>query len=86
MVGLPLELTGDESDWTREVRSVAEELGRRLQVPVHLVDERLTSVRAERTIRKELGLPRGKREERGRVDAAAAILILQGWLDREGSR
>jgi putative holliday junction resolvase len=78
--GLPLELSGDESDWTREVRSVAAALGSRLQVPVHFVDERMTSVLAEHRVRTS-GLPRGKREERGRVDAEAAVVILQRWLD-----
>lgn len=82
--GLPLELDGSESEWTREVRSVAEALGRRLGVPVGFVDERLTSVRAERAVRSS-GLPRGRREEKGRVDAAAATLILQTWLDRRSS-
>ena len=82
--GLPLELTGDESDWTREVRGVGEALGARLGVPVHFVDERLTSVRAERTVRS-LGLPKGKREEKERVDQAAAVLILQAWLDQRQS-
>lgn len=79
--GLPLELDGEESEWTREVRSVAHALGERLEVPVHFVDERMSSVRAERAIRSS-GLPRGRREEKERVDAAAAALILQAWLDR----
>ena len=82
--GLPLELTGEESEWTREVRSVGEDLGGRLGVPVHFVDERLTSVRAERAVRS-LGLPKGKREEKERVDQAAAVLILQTWLDQRRS-
>ncbi len=78
--GLPLTLDGGESDWTRTVRKVAEALGNRTGLPVHFIDERLTSVRAERTVRS-LGLPRKKREQKERVDAAAAVLILQGWLD-----
>ena len=49
---------------------------------MHYVDERLTSVRAERAIRS-LGLPKKKREEKERVDAAAAVLILQTWLDQQ---
>lgn len=82
--GLPLELSGEESEWTRQVRSVGEDLGGRLAVPVHFVDERLTSVRAERAVRS-LGLPKGKREEKERVDQAAAVLILQTWLDQRRS-
>jgi putative holliday junction resolvase len=80
--GLPLELDGSESAWCAEIRRIGAVLADRLGVPVHYVDERMTSVRAERAIRS-IGLPRGKREEKARVDAAAAALILQGWLDRE---
>jgi putative Holliday junction resolvase len=59
---------------------VGEALGERLQLPVHFVDERMTSVRVERLVRSS-GLPRGRREEKERVDAGAAVLILQHWLD-----
>jgi putative holliday junction resolvase len=79
--GLPLELSGEEGEWAREVRDVGEALGARLGVPVHFVDERLTSVRAERLVRSS-GLPRARREEKDRVDAGAAVLLLQHWLDR----
>ncbi len=80
VMGLPLASSGEETAWTAEVRSVAEELGRRLEVPVHYVDERFTSARAEKAL-GELQLTRSKRREKGRVDAAAAVLILQAWLD-----
>jgi putative Holliday junction resolvase len=80
IVGLPLELSGEESEWTREVRDVALKLGVRLGIPVHLVDERMTSVRAERAIRS-IGLRRSEREEKARIDSAAAAIILQSWLD-----
>lgn len=82
VVGLPLTLDGEESGWTREVRAFAEALAQRSGLPVHFVDERLTSVRAERTVRTGMGLRRREREQKGRVDQAAAVLILQAWLDR----
>ena len=81
VVGLPLTLEGDESDWTREARAFGDRLADRTGLPVHFVDERMTSVRAERAVRS-LGLRRADREDRSRVDAAAAILILQAFLDR----
>jgi len=84
VLGLPLSLSGEESEWTAEVRRVGEKLGERLGVPVHYVDERMTSVRAERVVRRRLGLSRGERERKERVDAAAAVLILQSWLDGAG--
>jgi len=81
VVGLPLTLDGSESEWTRTVRAFGEALARRTGLPLHFVDERFTSVQAERAVRG-IGLPKGKREEKHRIDAAAAVLILQGWLDR----
>lgn len=85
VVGLPLNLAGEETDWTREVRSVGRALAQRTGLPVDFVDERMTSVRAERQIRGS-GLPRGERERKDRIDAAAATLILQAWLDRRRAR
>ena len=82
VVGLPLALSGDDTDWTRTVRDVAGKLEERAGLPVQLVDERFTSARAERAVRT-LGLPKSKREEKDRVDAAAAVLILQSWLDTQ---
>ncbi len=84
VVGLPLTLEGDDSDWTREVRAFAASLAERTGLPVALQDERMTSVRAERAVRS-LGLSKGKREEKERIDAAAAVLILQAYLDARSS-
>ena len=80
VVGLPLDLRGRETPWCAEVRGMGDDLARRLAVPVAYVDERLTSVRAERAVRG-IGLRKSQREQKGRVDAAAAALILQAWLD-----
>lgn len=79
VIGLPLDLAGDEGDWAGEVREFGHQLHRRTGLPIHWIDERMTSVRAERLVRSS-GLPRGRREEKERVDAAAAALILQNWL------
>ena len=80
VVGLPLDLEGNENAWCAEVRAAGDELARRLDVPVSYVDERMTSVRAQRAVRS-IGLPRAKRKEKARIDAAAAALVLQSWLD-----
>lgn len=80
VVGLPLTPAGDESDWTAEVRAFGERLAERAGVPVSYIDERMTSARAERAVRAS-GLRRSEREQKGRVDAAAATLILQSHLD-----
>lgn len=81
VVGLPLTPLGDESDWTREARAFGERLGERSGLPVVFMDERFTTVSAQRAVRS-LGLPRRERERKDRVDAAAAVLILQSFLDR----
>lgn len=80
VVGLPVGLDGEENAWCAEVRTMGLKLGDRLEVPVAFVDERMTSVRAERAVRST-GLSKTAREEKGRIDAAAAQLILQAWLD-----
>ncbi|HEX5724802.1 MAG TPA: Holliday junction resolvase RuvX [Longimicrobiaceae bacterium] len=85
VVGLPLDLEGNEGDWAAEVRRFGDELARRTGLPVHWVDERMSSVRAERAVRAS-GLRRTQREEKERVDAAAAALILDGWLTLRRAR
>jgi putative Holliday junction resolvase len=80
VVGLPLTLAGTDSDWTREVRAFGDTLSRRSGLPVTFVDERMTSVAAERAVRG-IGLPKHERERKERIDAAAAVLILQAHLD-----
>ena len=60
----------------------AEELRKRFRLPVHLWDERLTSAEANRLLREtDLSI-----EKRGKaVDRMAAVLILQGWMERRGN-
>jgi putative Holliday junction resolvase len=81
VIGLPLSLAGEETDWTAEVRAFGAKLAERAAVPIFYLDERMTSVIAERTVRS-LGLKRREREQRDRVDATAALLILQAHLNR----
>lgn len=81
VLGLPLNLAGDETDWTREVRAFGDAIERRSGLPIAYADERMTSVAAERAVRS-LGLKRSERERKERIDAAAAVLILQSWLNR----
>lgn len=85
VVGLPLMLSGEDSDWTRTVRDFAQTLQERSGVPVALLDERLTSVQAERAVR-ELGLRKHQREQKERIDSAAAMILLQLYLDQKKSQ
>ncbi len=80
VMGLPLSPAGNETEWCAEIRRVGALLEDRTGLGVHYVDERMTSVQAERAVRS-LGLPKRERERKERIDAAAAVLILQRWLD-----
>lgn len=80
VVGLPTSLSGGEGPSAREARRFADALARRVApLRVRLVDERLSTVTAERELR---GRRRGK-AKREVVDQAAATVILQGALDAE---
>jgi len=78
VVGHPLDLEGTEGESAFAARELAELLALRTGLPVELVDERLTTVRAHRAIRDQQGSTRGRRED---VDALAASILLQGFLD-----
>jgi putative Holliday junction resolvase len=82
VVGLPLRMSGAEGTQSEKMQVFAEELRKRFRLPVHLWDERLTSAEANRLLR-ETDLSIEKRAKA--VDRMAAILILQGWMERRGS-
>lgn len=74
VVGLPLGLSGADTDQTREARAFAERLRGALDVPVSLYDERFTTTIAQRaggTTASE--------------DSRAAAVLLEDWLARHGS-
>ncbi|MBY0437877.1 MAG: Holliday junction resolvase RuvX [Burkholderiales bacterium] len=78
VVGVPLSLDGREHQMTRSARAFGRALSRRHSLPVDEVDERLTSVDAEATLR-EAGVDLSRRA--GLVDAQAAFIILRAFLD-----
>jgi putative Holliday junction resolvase len=80
VVGWPLDLEGEEGPRAREVRAFAEALAQRTGLPVRLWDERLTTVRAQRTLR-ESGARPSERRRKSRADEIAACWILQAYLD-----
>jgi putative Holliday junction resolvase len=79
VVGLPLTLEGVEGDSAAAARALAVQLAGRTDLPVELVDERMTTARVLRDIREQGGSTRGRRED---VDAFAAARLLQGFLDQ----
>lgn len=78
IVGLPLNMDGTEGASARLARAYAAKLARELAIPVELFDERLSTFEAEARLRAR-GL--SAREQRSMIDAEAAAVILQGWLD-----
>jgi putative Holliday junction resolvase len=87
VVGLPRSLSGREGPAAATVRSYAGRLAAALApLPVRLVDERLSTVSAERTLRDRGMVGRRGRGRRAVVDQQAAVVILQTALDAESAR
>ena len=85
VVGLPLGLSGRDTPSTTDARTLAAAL-EAAGVEVHLADERLTSVQADRTLAPARRRTKsGSQQQRaaGTRDAVAAALLLQGWLDAQ---
>ena len=82
VMGLPLRLSGDVGTQAAKVEAFAEELRKKFKLPVHLFDERLTSVEANRVLRESEMSIRRRAEV---VDQLAAVLILQGFLEARRS-
>jgi putative Holliday junction resolvase len=79
VIGLPVTLAGREGDSARIAREYGASLARRVTpVPVEFVDERLTTVSAQRKLSQ--GGVRG-RAGRAVIDQAAAVELLQHWLE-----
>jgi putative Holliday junction resolvase len=85
VVGLPTGLSGREGPQAARVRAFAAELAEALgpERPVVFWDERLSSAIAERSLEAAGDRRRARREK---VDAVAATVILQGWLDAQRHR
>lgn len=79
VVGVPYNADGSPHDLTHEALAFASALGARTGLPVHRVDERLSSAEASATLREQRAAGR-RRTRKGDVDAAAACVILNSWL------
>jgi putative Holliday junction resolvase len=80
IVGLPLSLSGGDTPSTGDARAFAAELASRIAVPIRLVDERLSTVSAQRELHRS---GRSTRTSRAVIDQVAAVIILQNALDSE---
>jgi putative Holliday junction resolvase len=82
VVGLPASMSGREGPQAADVRAYAEELAAALALPITYWDERLTSTMAHRSL-VDSGARRSKRREQ--IDAVAAAIMLQNYLDAEAN-
>lgn len=82
VIGMPLSLSGAAGRAAQAARREADALASVISVPVTTVDERLSTVTAERSLR-EAGVTGPKRRQV--VDKVAAAVFLQAWLDRRNS-
>lgn len=80
VVGLPLNMDDTENDMTRAAKKFGNRLRARYNLPVHMVDERLTSVAAKNVL-IEAGVP--QKQHKSKLDRLAAQTILQAFLDEQ---
>ncbi len=83
VVGDPINMDGSDSELSARARKFARRLHGRFNLPVAMVDERLSSFEA-----KQLSRERGHRGDYRRhpVDSDAAELVLRSWLDNPGEK
>lgn len=82
VVGLPLSLSGGDTASTTDARELAAAIAGWVDIPVRLVDERLSTVSAQRALRAAGRRSKGSRPV---IDQVAAVIILQNALDFERS-
>lgn len=80
VIGLPLALSGGDSASTQDARDFALRMAEAGDIPVRMVDERLSTVSATRALRAS---GRNSRKSRPVIDQVAAVIILQHALDAE---
>jgi putative Holliday junction resolvase len=81
VLGLPLSMDGTRGSQAAHVEAFADALSAVVHVPIAFQDERLSTVEADRKL-GQAGVP--ARERRRIVDATAAQVLLQAWLDAQG--
>ncbi len=89
VVGLPLHMDGSEQTMTQAARRFSNQLHGRYQIPVALMDERLSSNEAESILKEQSGSRTVSRDflfrnsvfpDKAQIDMMSAQLILQSWM------
>lgn len=87
IVGAPYNEDGSDGSMTVNARAFAAELERRFALPVHLVDERFSSLEATAALKdRRASGARKRRVQRADIDSAAATVILGRWFAGEGQK
>ena len=78
VVGLPLQLNGEEGVQARKVKQFAERLEQQINLPIVFWDESFTTAEASQILR---GTKKRRRKRKQVIDQVAAVLILEGYLE-----
>ena len=82
IVGMPVTLAGRLGHQARQVRDFISELSDRTGLPIETVDERYSTVQAQRMLNESKRRPsKDRNQDRGHLDASAAAVFLQSYLD-----
>lgn len=79
VVGIPAHLDGSASDMSKKAERFCRQLEGRFRLPVHRINESLTSFEAEQHLREKKKSTQHNKQE---IDRMAAAIILQSWLDQ----
>ena len=80
VVGLPLTKDGEEQKASKGARAFARALETRYALPLHLADERMSSIEASRRFAARRADGQAKKKHAATIDAVAAEVILENWL------
>ena len=80
VIGLPLHMSGEEGESAVAARKLGAAIQNQINIPIMFIDERLSTVSAEKAL-MEANVKGQKKKEK--VDSVAAAIILQNYLDRE---
>ena len=78
VLGLPLNMNDEEGERVEATKDFAEQLRKRVDVPIDFIDERLTTIEADEIL-AEQGVPKSERKKV--IDQVAAAIMLREYLD-----
>lgn len=80
VIGLPYGMNGELGQQAQRIQKYAHRLQKVLKLPIEYVDERLSSIEAETRLKHKRGF--SPRRDKAQIDAHAAAIILQQWLNQ----